>query len=174
MCISALHPCPSLDVRASFHHLSGVATCSAAPLREGPLASPFGERPLREPGSRILPRCARSRAAAVAPSSRSRWSLARPSWRLNAGLLVCWPAGQTLALAKRWPPGRRRYKYHASLATTSFLLERAGLVSLTKRSAPFTLKAYTCGWRLMRSLVVSYFRISERGSYADIFSLPLP
>ncbi|HEY7348214.1 MAG TPA: hypothetical protein VH599_07810 [Ktedonobacterales bacterium] len=36
--------------------------------------------------------------------------VAPPSRRLNAGLLVRWPGGRTLALAQRWPPGWRRYK----------------------------------------------------------------
>ncbi|HEY7350326.1 MAG TPA: hypothetical protein VH599_18570 [Ktedonobacterales bacterium] len=34
---------------------------------------------------------------------------APPSRRLNVGLLVRWAGGRTLALAKRWPPRRRRY-----------------------------------------------------------------
>ncbi|HEY7350806.1 MAG TPA: hypothetical protein VH599_21025 [Ktedonobacterales bacterium] len=52
---------------------------------------------------RLLPR-------PLAPVGRSRV----PSRRLDAGLLVRWPGGRTLALAQRWPPRWRRYKWLAA------------------------------------------------------------
>jgi hypothetical protein len=101
----------------------GLPLVAPPPFGKGRLTAPLGSGPCGNwvPAFSLA---ALGRGPLLLPRhARFRWSLARPSWRRNAGLLAPWPGGRTLALAQRWPPGRRRYKYHASLANTSCLLE---------------------------------------------------
>jgi hypothetical protein len=91
---------------AEFHHLSGVATCSAAPLREGLRQSrltALGAAMLAPVGrSRVSVACLPLRGAALAGTGPAAWA-ACLGWCPVLSLPVV--ARASLLAAQRWPAG---------------------------------------------------------------------